>query len=461
MIQISTPTQILPAEGFSQDSSVADDSPFFEQKAQKTHHTGIFAELLKAFTGKELPPEEDEAGEHGFAWQVSAYLNQPAVNQSAEESEEVTSLLPTDVFNDEAVSEGLSGFSRQELLAVQYPDVPGQAALSDYSWQVKPDKESVPELLTRNAEESPAFEFLQNHSGENHFDAGNAAVKATGLTVPETEASQALLRPDFAKAASGEGDKTLLAELREKKARDKPVIEVRDLRSAEGRNAANSAGVNQGLVQQASHQFSHHAYNGAGLEGLQPTHPELGINVDLNPSPQLGDGWTVRKTGREFSQGRLFEDALARELRGNLSMDIVKNATLIVRNGGEGTIRLALNPASLGHVKIHLEMTENKIMGHIIVDSSEALRAFQRELPVLERAFRDSGFIDASLDMSLAQDGGEFGEERHQWTEGNFPALAAARYDAGMESEPVEEMAFSDKALLTASTGRKTVNLFI
>ena len=458
--------------------NLADDSPFFMQRAQKSQQFGIFAELLKALGGKELAPEEGEAaagfpgtenaGEKGFAWHVSG------LSQTAEESEPLP--VPAPVFDGEGIFGGVSGSFRQGLLAEQDSGEQGQTALSDYPWPIKPGKNGVPELFTKSAEESPDFDHLPSHFGINRPEIGSQGgdmADTPDIMGAETllarhsgsEPSQAVFNPDFAKAASGETDKALLAELREKKGKEQPVIEVLDLRTAEGRSAANADEANQGLSRQASQQAAHTAYSGAGLEGLTPTHPELGISVDLNPSPQLGDGWTARKTGREFSQGRLFEDALARELRGNLSMDIVKNASLIVRNGGEGTIRLALNPASLGNVKIHLEMSENKIMGHIIVESNDALRAFQRELPALERAFRDSGFIETSLDMSLAQEGGEFGDDQHQWPEGNFPALdpalAAARYDAGMESELVEDTAASGNALLSASTERKTVNLFI
>jgi flagellar hook-length control protein FliK len=187
----------------------------------------------------------------------------------------------------------------------------------------------------------------------------------------------------------------------------------------------------------------------------------------------MGESQNARGAGSDFLQSRFLEDSLARELRGNLSTDIVKNATLIMRNGDEGTIRLALRPASLGYVKIHLEMTENKIMGRIIVESNEALRAFQKELPVLEKAFKDSGFMEASLDMSLAQDtaqnaygGGEYGQQQ----DGDFspldPALAAAiaasRYDYALErAGDADELLGTAEAVMPLSPKRKTVNLFI
>ena len=163
---------------------------------------------------------------------------------------------------------------------------------------------------------------------------------------------------------------------------------------------------------------------------------EIEIPVDLKLSAARLDGEAAGKAGKEGSLNMTFEDALARELRGNLSADIVRDATVIARNGGEGIIRLSLRPASLGDVKIRLEMTENKITGLIIVESSEALRAFERELPVLEKAFKDSGFSETNLEMSLAQDEWNFAGQ-DQKNEEDFPVLApvmaASRYEDGGE----------------------------
>jgi flagellar hook-length control protein FliK len=130
-----------------------------------------------------------------------------------------------------------------------------------------------------------------------------------------------------------------------------------------------------------------------------------------------------------------FEDILSRELHQNFNNDIVRHASVILRDssGGpaEGTIRLALKPESLGNVKIRLEMAENRITGRIIVESEEALRAFEREITSLEKAFMESGFEGANLEMSLAADGG--GAEQWQEMEANQSLariIAASHYEA-------------------------------
>ncbi|MDR3333810.1 MAG: flagellar hook-length control protein FliK [Treponema sp.] len=124
-----------------------------------------------------------------------------------------------------------------------------------------------------------------------------------------------------------------------------------------------------------------------------------------------------------------FEDILARELHENLNGDIVRQASVVLRDAGAGTIRLSLRPESLGSVKIRLEMAENKITGHIIVESEEALRAFEREVHSLEQAFRDSGFGETSLDTALASGTGTGGEGT-DWQGGGEAGFFSERFAA-------------------------------
>jgi flagellar hook-length control protein FliK len=136
----------------------------------------------------------------------------------------------------------------------------------------------------------------------------------------------------------------------------------------------------------------------------------------------------------ETKAGQAFEDILARELHQNFNNDIVRHASVILRDSSEGTIRLALKPESLGNVKIRLEMAENKITGRITVESEEALRAFEREITSLEKAFVESGFEGANLEMSLTADSG--GAEQWQGTEASqslMRIVAASHYEAAAE----------------------------
>jgi flagellar hook-length control protein FliK len=160
---------------------------------------------------------------------------------------------------------------------------------------------------------------------------------------------------------------------------------------------------------------------------------EREIVVELHSSGERSE--KSAETGQKVQEGagNSFEQLLARELRGDLSTDIVKQATIVLRDGGEGTIKLSLKPESLGKVKIHLEIAENRILGHIFVDNEEALRAFEQEIHTLEQSFRDSGF-EASLNAALDyQNGGQ------RWKEEMLQPFFSERFAASYEeSSPME-----------------------
>ena len=144
--------------------------------------------------------------------------------------------------------------------------------------------------------------------------------------------------------------------------------------------------------------------------------------------------------GAKASNGS-FADSLARELRENYNSDIVRRASVVLKDGGDGLIRLSLKPESLGSVKISLELTDNRIAGHIIVESEEAMRAFEKELASLEQAFRDGGFDGASLELSLSSgdSGTGSGAGRRDAAEGMKPfyseRIVAGGYDAAITRE--------------------------
>jgi flagellar hook-length control protein FliK len=191
-------------------------------------------------------------------------------------------------------------------------------------------------------------------------------------------------------------------------------------------------------------------------------HPEA-LPRDLLPadlSPQGGGERAVPAGGNAGT----FEEVLTRELHHHLNGDIVRHAQIILRDKGEGVIRLSLKPESLGNVKIRLELTENKIAGHIIVESGEALRAFEREIASLEQSFRDSGYESAELNAFLAQDGrgsGGGGAGEEPFYSPRFAAdRAASRYDETLERTDTSLSEDSEKGLLPGNR-RVSVNMLI
>ena len=166
--------------------------------------------------------------------------------------------------------------------------------------------------------------------------------------------------------------------------------------------------------------------------------PDYGQALQKNIS-QAQTSWEVKAS-------TAIENMLARELHQNFNGDIVRHASMAIRDGGEGTIKIALHPEHLGNVKILLKMAENKITGHIFVESQEALNAFRKEITALEQAFKDSGYADANLDLSFTADG--FGQANRELEQSSImQQMAASSYEDSYESEtaPIVDVFFGHR----------------
>ena len=260
--------------------------------------------------------------------------------------------------------------------------------------QKRPEKSDSEALKATNVEKTRGQVLkTANHSVDSNLEAESSAlVRLVNLRQKTADKNEL-----------SEGGSRKLQEIRGKRGREKPGVEFQNIKAGETKETMS--------------------FEASKSQVLKPLTPEVEILVDLNSGKAKADTEQGVKTTIPTSKG--FEDALARELRGDLSSNIVRQAAIIVRDGNEGTIRLSLRPGSLGDVKIRLELTENKITGHIVLESNEALRAFERELPVLEKAFRDSGFSETNLEMSLAQDQGGWNfESPNQGQERELPVFS-------------------------------------
>jgi hypothetical protein len=231
-----------------------------------------------------------------------------------------------------------------------------------------------------------------------------------------------------------------LDELRSRSRRDRVTFEVRDMRTGET-NAVNNAQTRSYTVTETA----------AGrVHGETPVR-EITLELRLPDQHNGSTGQSTAQTTWEAKAGgTAIENMLARELHQNFNGDIVRHASMALHDGGEGTIKITLKPESLGNVKIRLEMTENKITGHIVVESKEALNAFRKEIASLEQAFRDSGFTNADLNLSLTADG----RNAQDWEQepGSFtPQMIASRYD-----DSSRDSAEHDMRVVDVFVGRKS-----
>ncbi|MDR0550593.1 MAG: flagellar hook-length control protein FliK [Spirochaetaceae bacterium] len=149
----------------------------------------------------------------------------------------------------------------------------------------------------------------------------------------------------------------------------------------------------------------------------------------INPADVSGkdgaNGGTGGASAVPFGGAASFDGAA---VSSGLNGEIVRQASILLKDGGDGLIRLNLKPETLGNVKIRLSMEGGKISGEILVETKEALKAFENQVHEMERAFEAAGYDSARLSMSLANNGQGGAEQPQTWTTSG--AFAASRYGA-------------------------------
>ncbi len=151
-----------------------------------------------------------------------------------------------------------------------------------------------------------------------------------------------------------------------------------------------------------------------------------------------GDGTSSATQGTGVAGS--FAEKLAAEIKSNAS-DFVRAGQLVLKDGGEGTIRLALHPETLGAVRIHLEMSgDKKIAGKITVSSREAWDAFSESMDSLVLAFSDEGFDTLGFDLSWSGKQGE----------GIKEGAASAPFYASFVPDVMDEGTLSDDYSIAA-----------
>jgi len=95
----------------------------------------------------------------------------------------------------------------------------------------------------------------------------------------------------------------------------------------------------------------------------------------------------------------------ASALRERLLPEIVRQAGIILRDGGEGEIRLVLKPEHLGSVRIRLQLGESSLEGRIVVDNSNVKELLDAHLEQLKSALRQEGYASANIDVTVSGGG--------------------------------------------------------
>lgn len=161
------------------------------------------------------------------------------------------------------------------------------------------------------------------------------------------------------------------------------------------------------------------------------------INLALTLNENAAQNILASNDQSAGAAGSTFQEMLTQQVQVNVP-DFVKAGNIVLRDNNQGSINMILKPESLGNVKINLQVTDNVITGQITVHSKEAFEAFKQNMDNLRQAFQDSGFDNASLNLSFADNSssGAFAQgERQQSSEQFFGNQSYRSYAAGADSD--------------------------
>ncbi|MBN1799277.1 MAG: flagellar hook-length control protein FliK [Spirochaetales bacterium] len=92
------------------------------------------------------------------------------------------------------------------------------------------------------------------------------------------------------------------------------------------------------------------------------------------------------------------------QLQKNLNAELVKHTKLIIKDGGNGEIRLVLKPKTLGSVRVNVNIQDNNIVGKIFVDNNIVKELVQSSLNNLYNAFKEEGFNQAMINVFVGSE---------------------------------------------------------
>ncbi len=267
-----------------------------------------------------------------------------------------------------------------------------------------------------------------NRAGSNPAEPVKAQPEAPGVSVAATAAQADRVRenaPNSKPRVVARADLTAAADSPERLLSDTP--ESRSVRAGKGeaetseprvvvvdlRDRAKGGGDERGGAE--PRVSGDPSRNVGALKTADSGRSQSDTGTDLfrsfDPSPA-----GARATGQDGARqpAPSFEglrNALVQQLRENGNTEIVRQAQFVLRNNDSGQIRLTLKPEHLGSVRISLNVHDGHIGGRIIVENTTVKEVFDQNLGELSRAFQQQGLQTGSLEVSVANSGGEHGRQ--------------------------------------------------
>lgn len=306
----------------------------------------------------------------------------------------------------------------------------------DEAGQAEKTGPDAPKLKGKKAEtaaaevQAAAADLEAALAGDTNAGAGSAAENSAGTEgggsigggsrTAETAAEQT-------GNTGGSGGKTASAVIEMNTEKKEKQFFFIDKRSAPERGGESAAG--KGELKASARAAAEKNRNGGKTDGGQGRNPEMknenGAAVQAVKEEMFDSGekffkvpadlqnrQAVQQQNDSFGQKHTQSAALQRHLAEQGNRQIVKQSGIILKDNNSGEIRLVLKPENMGSVRIQLQMQDNSITGKIVVDNSTVKTAFDQNMDDLYRAFKESGFDNAELDVQVG--GGKSGQKRQK-----------------------------------------------
>ncbi len=108
--------------------------------------------------------------------------------------------------------------------------------------------------------------------------------------------------------------------------------------------------------------------------------------------------------------------------------EVVKQTGIILKEGGNGEIRLVLKPENLGSIRIRVTLSESSLEGRIVVDNNSVKELVESSLDNLRNALRLEGY-QANLEVSVGHRRSWSGNEQAQTQPTGWLAGSSEEFD--------------------------------
>ena len=278
---------------------------------------------------------------------------------------------------------------REKLIDLSLVGKPGRS--------MKAKNPDVEKIISDNSDQTIiADQVAQSAVGDDIIksDGIHASVNSSALLISEQSKSSIGVKSLNAEK-SGKNDERMSGKATAKKesARKKAGISVLDLRDTSSRIAKTKQ--HGSSIEIESGKLSAENMDQMRSDSAEDAKP---IVVELT---HVKDNFSGESKTLTTTTG----SALMKQLEESVNNKIVKQSSIILKNGDSGEIKLILKPEALGKVRIRLSLNDNRVAGQIIVENAAVKEIFEQNLQSLERAFKENGFDTAALNVSVGGNG--------------------------------------------------------